>query len=110
MRNDSDGLDATDFCCQHREAMDEGADAAWPARHNPDERSAVQHTMNLKLRDESAFWAEYQNEPLPQNGIDQGMLTVEEIAAKTTAINRGEVPVGVSYLTMFIDVQATLLH
>jgi hypothetical protein len=66
--------------------------------------------MNLKLRDESAFWTEYQNEPLAQNEFDQGMLTIEEIAGKTTAIKRGEVPVGVNHLTMFIDVQATLLY
>ena len=110
LRNDGNGREATDFYRQHRERMDEGAKPAWEARHNPAELSAIQHAMNLKLRDESAFWAEYQNEPLAQNELDQGMLTVEEIAAKTTAIKRGEVPVGVNHLTMFIDVQATLLY
>ena len=37
---------------------------AWPERFNHDELSAIQHAMNLKLQDERAFYAEYQNEPL----------------------------------------------
>lgn len=36
----------------------------WPERFNHDELSAIQHAMNLKLQDEAAFFAEYQNEPL----------------------------------------------
>ncbi len=49
-----------------QEAMDAGAVVAWPVRFNYDELSAIQHAMNLKLQDEAAFWAEYQNEPLPK--------------------------------------------
>ena len=51
---------------RHREAMDAGAVIAWPERYNHDELSAIQHAMNLKLQDEAAFLAEYQNEPLPE--------------------------------------------
>ena len=47
--------------------MDDGAVVAWPERFNHDELSAVQHAMNLRLQDERAFWAEYQNEPLPED-------------------------------------------
>ncbi len=66
---------ATKFYRDHRAAMDEGAVVAWPARFNPDELSAVQHAMNLKLeRGEAAFWAEYQNEPLPDVGAGLNML------------------------------------
>ena len=55
---------------------------AWPERHNEDELSAIQHAMNLRLRDEAAFFAEYQNEPIVEDEGEE-MLTAEEIAAKT---------------------------
>jgi hypothetical protein len=43
--------------------------------------SAIQHAMNLKLQDEAAFFAEYQNEPLPEKGVeDEGLLTADQIA------------------------------
>ncbi len=63
--------DATEFYRQHQEAMDEGAAVAWAERYNYDEISAVQHAMNLKLQDEAAFFAEYQNEPLPEEVTDE---------------------------------------
>jgi len=59
--------EATEFYRANREAMDEGAAIAWPERYNPDELSAIQHAMNLRYdHGEAAFWAEYQNEPLPK--------------------------------------------
>jgi hypothetical protein len=108
LRNDGDGREATEFYRANREAMDAGAVAAWPQRYNEDELSAIQHAMNLKLRDEAAFFAEYQNEPLVEEE-SAGVLTADEIAAKTNGHRRGEVPLGASHLTMFVDVQARLL-
>jgi len=101
---------ATSFYGAHREAMDEGASIAWPERFNHDELSALQHAMNLKLQDEAAFFAEYQNEPLPETTADDEDLTADEIAAKANGRQRGEVPLGCSHLTMFIDVQQKLLY
>lgn len=101
--------DATEFYGQHRDAMDAGAVIAWPERHNYDELSAIQHAMNLRLQDEAAFFAEYQNEPLPEDVDNEGELTADQIAAKVNRMKRGEVPIGVNHLTMFVDVQATLL-
>jgi hypothetical protein len=101
--------DATDFYREHRDAMDEGAIIAWPERFNHDELSAIQHAMNLKLQDEAAFFAEYQNEPLPVDQGESDELTADQIAAKVNRLERGVVPVGCNHLTMFIDVQATLL-
>jgi len=102
--------DATEFYRANREAMDEGADVAWPQRHHPDELSAIQHAMNLKLdRGEAAFWAEYQNEPLPEDKADADLLTAEQIAAKTNGMKAGEIPLAASHVTMFIDVQAKAL-
>jgi len=110
LRNDGDGHEATAFYIAHREEMDRGAVVAWPARHNPDEVSAVQHAMNLKLQDEAAFFAEYQNEPIPESQGDGGMLAAEQIAAKVSGLRRGEVPVGANHLTAFVDVQGAVLY
>lgn len=99
---------ATAFYRKHREAMDAGARVAWPARHNPDEASALQHAMNLKFRDEAAFFAEYQNEPLDMVA-DEDLLSADAIASKTNGMNRGELSVGSTHLTAFIDVQQKVL-
>ncbi|MGE3803909.1 MAG: terminase gpA endonuclease subunit, partial [Gemmataceae bacterium] len=107
-RNDRGGEEATEFYRAHRPAMDEGAVIAWPERHNDDELSAIQHAMNLKLQDEAAFFAEYQNEPLPEEKTDDE-LTADQIAAKINRLKRGLVPLGCEHVTMFIDIQATLL-
>ncbi|HUW30639.1 MAG TPA: hypothetical protein VM223_03435 [Planctomycetota bacterium] len=47
--------------------------------------------MILKLRDEAAFFAEYQNEPLVPHE-ETGLLTAAEIAAKTNGRARGDIP------------------
>jgi len=110
LRADEGITRATEFYGQHRAEMDEGAEVAWPDRFNHDELSAIQHAMNLRLQDEAAFWAEYQNEPLPEStALDEDLLTAEQISAKLSGHGRGEVPIGSSLLTMFIDVQAKAL-
>ena len=109
LRADRGLADATEFYRQNREEMDVGAVIAWPQRFNHDELSAVQHAMNLRLQDEAAFFAEYQNEPLPEEVPDDDLLTADQIAEKINRLNRGEVPIGCNHLTMFIDIQATLL-
>ena len=109
LRNDGDGAEATEFYRENREAMDVGAVVAWPERFNEDELSAIQHAMNLKHdRGESAFFAEYQNEPVVEAQGEE-MLSADEIACKVNGYQRGEVPLGASHLTMFIDVQQKAL-
>lgn len=108
LRNDGDGSEATDFYRKNREAMDAGAVIAWPQRHNEDELSAIQHAMNLRLRDEAAFFAEYQNEPIVETEGEE-MLSADEIAAKLNGYNRSIVPISCNHLTMFIDVQQKAL-
>lgn len=69
--------------------MDAGPVVAWPARYEPNtEASAVQHTMNLKLRDGEAFAAECQNEPAAEQFADE-RLTADQVAEKTTSRLRG---------------------
>ncbi|MFV0446411.1 MAG: terminase gpA endonuclease subunit [Planctomycetaceae bacterium] len=109
LRNEDAGAAATEFYAQHQELMDAGAEIAWPERFNHDELSAIQHAMNLKLQDEAAFWAEYQNEPLPEVEVDENELTADEIAGKLNGLPKGRVPLGCQHLTMFIDVQQKLL-
>ena len=99
---------ATAFYREHQAEMDAGAAVAWPARCNPDEGSAIQHAMNLKYQDEAAFFAEYQNEPLDMVN-DEGVLTADQIAAKTNGMERSVISIGCTHLTVFIDVQQKVL-
>ncbi len=101
--------DATEFYGQHREEMDVGASIAWPERFNHDELSAIQHAMNLRLQDERAFCAEYQNEPLPEETPQEDELSADQVAAKTNRLKSADVPVGCNHLTMFVDVHGALL-
>jgi len=110
LRNDRGIAEATEFYRRNQSAMDDGAVVAWPARFNDDEVSAVQHAMNLRLQDEAAFWAEYQNEPLPESTADDELLSADEIAAKVNGHARGDVPHEVTRLTMSVDVQGKLLY
>lgn len=101
--------DATAFYVAHRSEMDAGARVAWDARFNHDEVSALQHAMDLKLQDEVAFWAEYQNEPLPEISEQDEALTADQIMTKVNGHDRGVVPLETSHLTAFIDVQQKAL-
>ncbi|MBI5940549.1 MAG: phage terminase large subunit family protein [Caulobacterales bacterium] len=101
--------DATAFYVAHRAEMDAGARIAWEARYNHDEVSAIQNAMNLKLQDEVAFWAEYQNQPLPEISEESDALTTDLIMAKVNGHDRGVVPLDASHLTAFIDVQQKAL-
>jgi phage terminase large subunit GpA-like protein len=61
------------------------------------------------LQDEAAFFAEYQNEPLPEDTAEENELTADQVAEKINRMQRGLVPIGCNHLTMFVDVQASLL-
>ena len=108
-RNGDSGKAATEFYREHRDEMDAGSVIAWPERFNHDELSAIQHAMNLRLQDEAAFYAEYQNEPLPAEKFEDDLLTADQVAAKTNGMQRAEIPIACNHLTMFIDVQQKLL-
>lgn len=110
LRAGNRGQEATDFYAAHREAMDAGAAVAWPERYNPDELSAIQHAMNLKLQDAQAFYAEYQNEPLPLTPTDSTELTPGAVAERVNNHERGVAPARATRLTAFVDVQQALLY
>lgn len=109
--DDPDGVPkaATAYYAANRQEMDKGAVATWPERHRRDELSAIQNAMNLFLRDEAAFFSEYQNEP--QNPFaDEQFLSAKDIAAKVNGLARGQVPLGVDWLTLFVDCHKRALY
>jgi hypothetical protein len=109
LQRDGDGHEATDFYRQHREQMDAGSVVAWPARFNADEISALQHAVNLRMRDEAAFASEYQNEPKVATQ-DQAALRPEEITAKCNGLARGICPLETVAITAFADVHDSLIY
>lgn len=109
LRSGDGGKDATAFYRKHQEDMDEGAQVAWPERYNDDEISALQHAMNLKFRDEEAFFAEYQNEPMADQGEEE-LLTPDVVCSRFNGRQRGQVPQSATWVTMFIDVHDKLLY
>lgn len=104
-----DAKRATAYYRRHRKRMDAGAKVAWPQRKEPGELSAIQSAMNIKIvRGDAAFFAEYQNQPLPE-GAGESPLTPAMIAAKLNRLERGRVPEWATHLTAMIDVQGELL-
>lgn len=110
LRAGDGGKSGTEFYRANREAMDRGSAVSWPVRHNPDELSAIQHAMNLRADlGDVAFFAEYQNDPIPADEGDNEALTPEKIVEKASGLLRGVVPLACTRLTAFIDVQKDLL-
>jgi hypothetical protein len=109
LRAGGSGAEATAYYRKHRADMDQGAAVAWPERHNLDELSAIQHAMNLRLRDELAFFAEYQNEP-KIDAAYAAELTPEQIMSRTSGRPRLTAPLESTLLTGFIDCQQAALY
>ncbi len=104
LKADEDGSAATEFYQANRDEMDKGAQVSWPERYRDDELSGLQHAMNLKIRNEEAFYAECQNEPQAATS-DMELSSVARTCAKTHGHKRGIVPADCSVLTAFTDVQ-----
>lgn len=110
LRDTGDIEPATAYYLQHREAMDDGAEASWEARYNEDEASAIQHAMNLYLRDRAAFQAEYQNQPAADDSKGSvPLVSSKDLSERVNGLRRNEVPLGHDIVTGFIDVQQACL-
>ena len=111
-RQDMENDDRTDFATtyyrKHRKAMDAGAELAWPENYPPNTLSAIQYAMDLKIRNEAAFFAERQNEPLDDTP-GETLLTTEMILSKGNRLPRGRPPQAATRLTAYIDVQDKVL-
>lgn len=109
-RDGGRGETATEFYRANKAAMDAGGVVSWEARHDPDELSALQHAMNLRIdRKDAAFFAEFQNEPIPLVTASASELEQDEAAGKVSGYARGLVPRDASALTMSIDIQQSVL-
>lgn len=112
-RQDLDNDGRTDFATahyrKHRKPMDAGAVLAWPESYPPDCLSALQHAMNLKIRNEAAFWAECQNEPLDDT-LGENQLTQDQVMAKLNRLPQRRPPLVATRLTAFVDVQDKVLY
>lgn len=109
LRQDDSGAAGNAFYEANREAMDAGAIANWPERKLEHEVSAIQHFMNIYLKNPSAAMAEYQNEPedLTQTSSP---LDPEQIIRRVTHLAQGVMPVATECLSVGIDVQGALLY
>jgi hypothetical protein len=108
-REDGNASKANDFYRDRRAEMDEGSRVAWAERFGPDEISAIQHAVNLKLRDPDSFGAEYQNDP-PEDRNAILVLKPEQIAARCNGLDRYLAPTDTLKVTTFADVHDALLY
>lgn len=102
--SDDGGERGNAFLRANWDALHEGARVSWPARIAKGDLSALQSAMNLKLEKPRLFMSEYQNQPEDQTADAAGLLTAEEIAAKTNGYDRHVVPANFQHVTAFIDV------
>lgn len=109
-RHGGHGEEATKFYKKHRKAMDAGARVAWPARFNPDELSALQHAMNLRIDRPHTFDAEFQNAPIDQAAEENALMSADQIAAKVSGLKRRLAPLASTQAVMFVDIQHKLLY
>lgn len=101
--------EATEFYKQNRDKMDEGAEVSWAYRFNPDELSAVQHSMNLRYRDPNSFASEYQGLPLTYDSKSRD-LKFDDILRKATLEPRGLIPNWADHLTAAVDLHDHLAY
>jgi hypothetical protein len=109
LREHEDIRDATQFYADNREAMDDGAEASWEHRKNPDQLSAIQFGMDQWAENENRFWAEFQNQPLAEEQADVEILKPADLLLRINGLDRGDVPEWCTKITAFIDVQQDVL-
>lgn len=98
------------FYRKNRKKMDEGAKPAWEHRYcPPNEISAVQFAMNLRIRDIQTFQAEYQNEPAAADlPTEEVRIRIEKLVNQLSQLPAGTVPPDCVKLTAYIDPHDTL--
>ena len=97
------------YYIDHREELDEGAEATWESNYAKNEVSAIQHAMNLYYFDRKAFWSEYMNEPVDEEN-DTENLTLDDLQRKIhKVVKHGIAPVDTQVITVGIDVQKDCL-
>lgn len=100
---------ATEYYRENRVLMDAGAVPSWPVRYEPHQLSAIQYAMDIWAKDESAFWAEYQNSPLAEEEAGVETLKAADLMDRLNHRKRRLVPSWATKLTAFVDVQQDVL-
>jgi hypothetical protein len=110
LRKGNQGKEATEFYRAHKDEMDMGAKVAWEHRKNPDELSAIQHAMNLRIdRGEAVMASEYQNEPLKPSQSTAEPIDTTRVIENRNGLKERELPAATEHLVAFIDVQQQVL-
>ena len=113
LRMHGDIRDATAFYETNRDAMDDGAEASWPARYDAKrgEVSAIQHAMNWLYRSRSGFFSELQNDPEKDEDSSRTWLTTADLTQdRNLPLAKGVVPRGYHRVVADCDVQGSLLY
>jgi hypothetical protein len=110
LRNDDQGAAGNNYWKKHRKLLESLAKATWPEHYDPGEMSAVQHAVNLWLRDRQAFYAEAQNDPLAGMVCDIKKLDVKQLLTRRSGRARGIVPQTVQFLSAGLDCHDDLLY
>lgn len=108
LRDYGDNRAGNAFYKKNKRKMDLGAVAVWPERFNPDELSAVQHAMNIRIDRPKAFNSEYQNEPDPSDLGAVDDLTQLELQGKLSKLPRHTPPHESTRITAFVDVGGSI--
>jgi len=102
---------ATAFYRKNRRAMDAGCRVSWKHCRRDNELSAIQHAYNILIDDGvEVFASEYQQEPMEPGEHRPLRLAADQIAAKTTGLDRGVVPKAAAHVAAYIDVHERLLY
>lgn len=111
---------ATAYYIENREVMDAGFVCSWPERFDKTkcdrpwgtvEISAQQSCMNLRLEIGSVvFMAECQNKGRKPLGEGVVLVKKEQLAEKTTSLQRRVCPIDTKSLVVHIDVQNEILY
>ena len=110
LRGGDHGLRATEFYRANRPAMDAGADVPWAARFNPDELSAIQHAVNLRLDLGDAFMSEFQNEPIDPSAAENiPALDADQLVTRLSMLGRRTAGRETTRITAGVDVGGELL-
>lgn len=110
LRDGTGRTKATAFYRKRRRKMDEGALAAWPARFEPGQISAIQYAMDIRILNRESFEAEYQNTPLRVEDESGKLITADELMLRINKLGRGEIPAYAEHITAGIDVHQDILY
>jgi hypothetical protein len=125
LRDNGHWQPATDLYIANQHVMDAGFVCSWPDRYDspaidaircklnkvgkPNEHSAQQHAMNLRLQLGPSFRSEYQN--IGRQMVDAApiLITAKQLMAKTVEYTKLHIPANHQYLVSHLDVQDEIL-